>query len=201
MVTLKRPSLIFFFGLSKARSARLRRVLGFQIDFRIKESRRMFFYVIAKLRRFRFNKRSYRYFYHSYSRTWENERAVEVPIIWSEIKKHEAQRTLEVGNVLSHYYSVHHEIVDKYEKAPGVTNVDIRNFDTSKDYDLIVSISTIEHVAYDELTLEGRESIEFEPLEEAVRIAIQNLKSHLSQGGEIVVTVTVGIQSCTRSLA
>ena len=69
-----------------------------------------------------------------------------MPIIWEEVKKHEAQRILELGNVLSHYYPVHHDIVDKYEKSSGVSNVDIRDFDTSKDYDLVVSISTFEHI-------------------------------------------------------
>jgi cyclopropane fatty-acyl-phospholipid synthase-like methyltransferase len=110
---------------------------------------------------------------------------------------------LEVGNVLSHYYPVHHDIVDKYEKAPGVTNVDIRNFDTPKDYDLIVSISTIEHVGYDEAEFEkapgddeaplkAQESKDSKSPEEPVSIAIENLKSHLSQAGKIVITVPLG---------
>ncbi len=193
MLRLKRPPLLYFFGCPKATSAKLRGFLSFRIQSRVK---RILFYFISKLRRFTFDKRTYRYFYNSYGSTWANERAIEVPIIWREAKKYEAQRILEIGNVLSHYYPVHHDIVDKFEKAPGVTNVDVREYDTSKDYDLIVSISTIEHVAYDELTRKAQESIEFEPLEEPVRIAlcvaIENLKSHLSQGGEIVITVPLG---------
>jgi len=203
MVRLKRPPLIYLLNFPEVSRTRLRRVLNFQIQWAIREVRRTFFYMISKLGGFTFNNRTYRYFYHSYGWTWATERAVEVPIIWGEVEKHEAERILEVGNVLSHYYRVHHDIVDKYEKAPGVTNVDILNFETSKDYDLIVSISTIEHVAYDEAefekssgddgaTLKAQESKESKSLEEPVSIAIENLKSHLSQAGEIVITVPVG---------
>jgi len=103
---------------------------------------------------------------------------------------------LEIGNVLSHYYPVNHDIVDKFEKAPGVTNVDVRDYDPSKDYDLIVSISTIEHVGYDELARKAEESIESkslqEPVRTAIRTAIENLKNHLSRRGEIVITVPLG---------
>lgn len=155
----------------------------------IKVARRVIFYIIAKRRRFTFNKRSYHYFYHPYGRTWYNERAIEVPIIWEEVKKHDAQKVLEVGNVLSHYYPVYHDIVDKYEQAPGVINEDIRDFRTSKSYDLITSISTIEHVAYDELMLDAQERTKSQSLEDPLRVAIKNLKSHLSEGGEIIITV------------
>jgi hypothetical protein len=55
-----------------------------------------------------------------------------------------------VGNVLSHYFSVNHDVVDKYEKAEGVINRDIIDFHPSKEYDLIISISTLEHVGWDE---------------------------------------------------
>lgn len=192
MIRLKRTASTYFLDCPTVGVARLRGALDFQLQQGVKKARRVFFYMIAKLWHFTFNERTYRYFYHPYGRTWENERAVEVPIIWREIKKHEAQRILEVGNVLSHYYPVQHDVVDKYEKAPGVTNVDIRNFDTSKDYDLIASISTIEHVAYDDLSLKERENIDSESLEEAVRVAIENLKRHVSNGGKIVITVPLG---------
>jgi hypothetical protein len=188
----------YIFGI-KIRGLLVRGLLRSSIAFRI---------VFERPQQFTFNKRQYRYFYHSRNKTWQNERAIEVPIICREIKKHEAQRILEVGNVLSHYYPVYHDIVDKWEEAPGVTNADIRNFDTSKDYDLIVSISTIEHVAYDELvgiatiehisydydelTLKAQAIEESESFEEPVRDVIENLKSHLSQGGEIFITVPLG---------
>lgn len=57
---------------------------------------------------------------------------------------------LEVGNVLSHYFPIHHDIVDKYEVCPGVINQDIADFLPQEKYDLILSISTVEHVGWDE---------------------------------------------------
>ena len=33
-------------------------------------------------------------------------------------------KILEIGNVLSHYTTVNHEIVDKYEKGINVKNID-----------------------------------------------------------------------------
>jgi len=51
--------------------------------------------------------------------------------------------------VLSHYFAVKHDIVDKYEIAPSVVNEDLVNFKPGKKYDLIVSISTLEHVGWD----------------------------------------------------
>jgi hypothetical protein len=100
--------------------------------------------------KFAFNGQNFSYFYHWYNKTWRNERAVEVPIIWNIVKKYKRKRILEVGNVLSHYYPIRHEILDKYEKAPGVINLDVVDFKPAKKYDLIISISTLEHVGWDE---------------------------------------------------
>jgi hypothetical protein len=73
---------------------------------------------------------------------------IEVPIIYEMVKEAEAygQKVLEVGNVLSHYFHVNHDIVYKYEKAKGVINEDVINFRLPKKYDLIISISTLEHM-------------------------------------------------------
>ena len=54
------------------------------------------------------------------------------------------------GNVLLHYFPADHEIVDKYEKGDGIVNEDIVNFRPGKKYDLIVSISTLEHISWNE---------------------------------------------------
>jgi len=80
----------------------------------------------------------------------ENERAVEIPIIWHIVRENKGKRILEAGNVLSHYFRVDHDIVDKYERAEDVINEDVVNFQPSKKYDLIVSISTLGHVGWDE---------------------------------------------------
>ncbi|MGB7533655.1 MAG: hypothetical protein WA977_11870 [Halobacteriota archaeon] len=101
---------------------------------------------------FTLQEQTYRYFYHPHNTTWKNERAVEVPIILEKIHSYQGGRIFEVGNVLSHYVHFQHDIVDKYDKADGVINQDVVDFQPSENekYDLIVSISTIEHVGWDE---------------------------------------------------
>ena len=79
-----------------------------------------------------------------------NERSIEVPIVMEIVNQNKGKRILEIGNVLSNYYKVSHDIVDKYEKAPNVINQDVVDFKTNEKYDLIVSISTLEHVGWDE---------------------------------------------------
>lgn len=139
------------------------------------------YYSMFKSRTFRFQGETHRYFYHAYNATWRNERAVEVPIVWS-IKQKAQGNILEVGNVLSHYFKVSHDIVDKYEKAVGVINEDVTGFRPNKRYNLIISISTLEHVGLDE-----------EPRETGKIVsAVANLRTLLSEGGKILVTIPLG---------
>lgn len=133
-------------------------------------------------RTFVFQGKTYIYFYHKHNLTWTNERAVEIPIVWDIVKKHSRKSILEVGNVLSYYFPVDHDILDKYEKVKGVINQDIVDFRPSKKYDLIVSISTLEHVGWDETPREPMKILR----------AIQNLKKLLSSGGKMVVTLPLG---------
>jgi hypothetical protein len=147
------------------------------------------FHIVRRLWHFTFNGREYHYLYHPYNWTWRNERAVELPIIWEEVEKVDAERVLELGNVLSHYYDVHHDIVDKHEKGNGVINSDICDFHMPKMYDLIVSISTIEHIGFDEDYPVRGETI-IQP-EKWLRV-IQLLKGMLSMKGKLVVTVPLG---------
>lgn len=133
---------------------------------------------------FIFQNKKYNYFYHPYNCTCLNERAVEIPIVWKIVKDYlrEGRRILEVGNVLSHYFNFEHDIVDKYEKFDEVINQDVVDFRPKNQYDLIVSISTLEHVGFDE---------EFsEPLK--ILSAIQNLKKILVPGGKIIITMSLG---------
>jgi len=114
-----------------------------------------------------------------------NERAIEVPIIWDIVKKSKG-KILEVGNVLSHYYSVSHDIVDKYEKAKDVINQDIVDFRPSITYDLIISISTLEHVGWDEIPREQGK----------ILLALDNLKLNcLAPSGKMVITLPLGQNS------
>ncbi|MEE9379263.1 MAG: hypothetical protein V3V33_14665 [Candidatus Lokiarchaeia archaeon] len=133
-------------------------------------------------RSFRFNNKKYNYFYHKYNITWNNERAIELPIIWKIVKKYENKNILEVGNVLSHFFDFQHDIVDKYEIADGVINQDIVDYNPLNKYDLIVTISTLEHVGWDETPRE--------PLK--ILRAIENLKSLINENGKIIITLPKG---------
>src|SRR6266516_2600109 len=88
--------------------------------------------------------KAYRYF--DTVKTWHGERAVEIPLVMDMVRKYQGKNILEVGNVLSHHVRFEHDTLDKYEIAEGVTNADIVDFTSEKKYDLIVSISTLEHV-------------------------------------------------------
>jgi hypothetical protein len=124
----------------------------------------------------------YRYFYHAYNQTYCNERAVEIPLVWPLVQGAPPERVLEVGNVLGHYFATRHNVVDKYERAPGVHNVDVVDFRPTRPYDLIVSISTLEHVGFNEQPLEPEKPWR----------AIRNLQRALSSQGRLVITVPIG---------
>lgn len=144
-----------------------------------------YYYYYTKIKSkesFTFQGRSYYYFYHKYNSTWRNERAIEIPIIWNIVKEAKDKIILEVGNVLSHYFDVDYDIVDKYEKAEAVINEDIVNFHPPKKYDLIVSISTLEHVGWDEDPRVPSKVIK----------AIENLRELLSLDGRMIITLPLG---------
>ena len=117
-----------------------------------------------------------------YHATYTNERAVEIPVAMGLVDKYRGRRILEVGNVLSHYFSFPHVIVDKYEVGPGVTNEDIDEFATSQKFDLIISISTLEHVGWDETPRDRTKIIK----------ALKNIRNLVNPGGLVMVTLPVG---------
>jgi len=131
---------------------------------------------------FTFSGGYYNYFIHKYNTTWKNERTVEIPIILKIINESEGKEILEVGNVLSHYFPVKHDVVDKYEQANNVIMQDVCDFQSPKKYDLIVSISTLEHVGWDERPRDPMKILQ----------AIENLKSLLAPKGKIIVTLPLG---------
>lgn len=147
-------------------------------------------YYFQIFRKFKFQGNLYSYFYHPYNRTWCDERIIEIPIIWRIIKGRKGMKILEVGNVLSHYFSINHEVVDKYEKAKGVKNIDIINFRTEQKYDLIVSISTLEHIGWDEKPKKPAKIFQ----------AIKNLKNILVEDGQIIATIPLGQNSFLDSI-
>jgi hypothetical protein len=132
-------------------------------------------------RRFRLGDRAYHYLCHPAGWSWTTERAVEVPIVMAALASHPDARLLEVGNVLRSYVEHRGDVVDLHEVAPGVANEDIVDF-SAPPYDLIVSISTLEHVGWDEPELEP---------DKASR-AFRHLADLLSPGGALLVTIPLG---------
>ena len=132
--------------------------------------------------RFTFDGREYRFLYHRHGFTWLNERAVEVPIAAQTLAEASGGRVLEVGNVLSHYGHGGHPVVDKYERAPEVLNVDALDYEPDEPFDLIVSVSTLEHIGWDETVREPSRA----------EGAVGALARHLRPGGTLLVTVPVG---------
>jgi SAM-dependent methyltransferase len=131
--------------------------------------------------RFRLDDEEYRYLFHRYKASWLTERAVEVPVVQRLVDR-AAGRVLEVGNVLSHYRAQRHLVVDKYERAPGILNRDVLDLADLGRFDLIVAISTLEHVGWDE---EPRRP-------EAALEAVRALRALLAAGGSVVLTHPVG---------
>ncbi|MBI2691028.1 MAG: hypothetical protein HYX29_03675 [Solirubrobacterales bacterium] len=129
---------------------------------------------------FEFEGKQLDYFIAPFNQTWDNERCVELAIIEDQLK--DAGLTLEVGNVYAHYKDHDHAVVDKYEVAPGVRNLDVIEIPISEQYDFIFSISTMEHVGWDETP---RDPEKFIP-------GVQKLQSLLAPGGKLIITLPVG---------
>jgi hypothetical protein len=89
---------------------------------------------------------------------------------------------LEIGNVMLHYVSFGHTVADKYEKAHGVIQQDVVELNLPKRYPLIVTISTLEHVGWDESPRVPHKHL----------AALANLKRHLAPGGLLAVTFPIG---------
>jgi len=133
-------------------------------------------------RRFQVAGREYSYFTHRYNATWRNERAVELPVIREAVESARGNRILEIGNVLSHYMPVHHDVLDKYEQASGTVRADLVDFVPEHPYDLVVSISTIEHIGWDESPREPAKVLR----------ALETMKRCLAPGGALLVTFPLG---------
>jgi len=131
-------------------------------------------------RYFKFDSQTYKYA----ARLYNSERTIEVPIVMCEVDKCTKQSgsILEVGNVLNWHQPFKHTVVDKYEIANGVINEDIVTFNSDTKYDLIVMISTLEHVGYDEPILDNRK----------ILTTLDKLRTLSKPGGKIVITVPLG---------
>lgn len=131
---------------------------------------------------FLFNQREYTYFEHPYNGTWMNERALEIPVVWEEVRSHAPDMLLEVGNVLSHYFDVKHTVIDKYEHRPGVISKDIMDIKLDRKFNCIVSISTLEHIGWDENPRVPGKHLQ----------AIARMRQLLSSNGKLLATIPLG---------
>lgn len=124
-----------------------------------------------------------RYFLHRYNTTWRNERAIEMAAVESFLTDNPDGTLLEFGHVIQHYgIGAPDLIVDLYEKGDRVMNVDIVDLSLPTTFDRIVSISTIEHVGWDE----------WPRSESKAREALERLTSLLSPDGKMFITAPTG---------
>jgi len=111
---------------------------------------------------------------------------VEIAIFMPHLTEHlkKGDKVLEVGNVLKWYFDGDGtwEIIDKFEKSPGVINEDVIGFTPKLKPNLILSVSTMEHVGYDDDIKNPKRAFS----------AIKHLKSILSPGGLFIFTVPLG---------
>jgi len=138
--------------------------------------------LVALNRSFQVEGKRCRYLFHPHTTTWRNERCVEIPLAAEVLNAWSGKRVLEVGNVLQYFMPTDHDVLDKYEHSAGVINEDVVDFTPSAPYDLIVSVSTLEHVGWDEMELEP----------EKVAGAITRLTELLAPGGRLWITVPRG---------
>lgn len=113
------------------------------------------------------------------------ERIVEIPLALDFLKRRmgRGKRCLEIGNVLAHHFPFPHDVVDKYEVHEGVTNVDVLRFQPSQPYDLIISVSTLEHIGFDEADFDLNKT------ERTLRHLYENC---LGPGGWMFLTMPLG---------
>jgi len=130
---------------------------------------------------FSISNKEYPYFYHKYRSTWANERIVEISYFKSLVDMYDSKDILEIGNVLSHYFISKYDILDKYEKISNIIQEDILSYKPNKKYKLIISISTYEHIGWDENPRNP----------EKVKRVIEHIKSLLDKDGEMVFSIPI----------
>lgn len=149
-------------------------VAGGQLTFPITRTRRLD-------RRFSFRGMHLPYTFSRYNNSYRNERAVEISIAkW--FLSAGTGRMLEVGNVMSHYGVQGHTVLDKYEIIPGVLNDDVVDFAPDRPFDTVISISTLEHVGWDEKPREP----------DKVLRAFDSVRDCVAPQGRMLVTVPIG---------
>ncbi len=144
------------------------------------------YFKVSPAKTFKFNGRVLKYFRHNFNFAYDNERTIEIAIINDFLKTLGSDaKVLEVGNVLANYgfRNISRDVLDKYDRAFHVLNEDVISFKPLKKYDAIISISTLEHVGWDEETRDPFKII----------AAVNNLKENcLASKGCMMVTIPIG---------
>lgn len=130
----------------------------------------------AAVKTFEWDGKTLAYVDEAYNHTRLNMRRVEIAVArWSMAETLRAKpqaRVLEVGNVLGHYEERDWPVVDLRET--GCINRDVMQWKPKRRFDLVVSISTVEHV-------------QAQP-----SAVIDRLRSFLASDGKALVTVPTG---------
>jgi hypothetical protein len=155
----------------------------FYVQLYLKGGRFLYERLLHSKKSFSFRGETYHYWVRRHNFTYFHERCVELPIMERLLSEYGGRRVLEIGNVMLHYDpSLDHRVVDKFEKHPRVTNADVVDFDSSDRFDLIFSISTLEHVGWDDDPRDpGR-----------VLLAVEHLKRLLAPDGVLMVSAPLG---------
>lgn len=129
------------------------------------------------------------------------ERGVEVSIAFNFLlTAPNLSKILEVGNVLSFYENIlsdhlgirSRRIIDKFENDLGVDQVDLMDLPFAEKYDVIVSVSTVEHIGQGvEPSGAYGESISTRDLEAPLK-AICKIYDLLALNGKALITVPFG---------
>lgn len=155
----------------------------------IKDTSKTIYFNASPAGDFNFNGRNLKYFRHNFNLAYGNERTVEIAIVSAFLKSlGRGAKVLEVGNVLANYGfgSAVRDVLDKYDTAQHVFNEDVVSFKPAEKYDAIISISTLEHVGWDE---DVRDPVK-------IIAAVKNLTENcLAPGGCMLVTIPLGYNS------
>lgn len=122
------------------------------------------------------------YVVHHYNETWRNERAVELAVAFDWLERRPAGPVLEVGHVTGHYRDIpQRTVVDLYEPAPGVLNVDALEYRPEQQFSSILALSTLEHVGFDE---DDQDPLKPKQL-------VDHLATLLAPGGEMLISFPI----------
>lgn len=149
------------------------------------EKRKSLYFKFTPSGTFKFKGEELKYFRHAFNLAYQNERTVEIAIAkWFLSQQKQPVRILEVGNVLRNYgVKFRGDVLDKYDLSPGIINQDVISFCPKEKYQAIISISTLEHVGWDEPDRDPGK----------IPAAIINLRDNcLLPGGSMLVSLPLG---------